>query len=249
MIPLLIMAGMMLLQSRDEDNKAKLQNIKAKSDAKVNNLLRMADNEMQAAKDSLARYQQSQSNKYKLMAGGAQLDADRTNLLRMADDSVRGGIERRIQVSEEAGQIAAAAGFAGIGGGSLAMVEQQSVLRSQRVEEAARIQKEQYDYDGQLSLDQTHQSMILGLDNTQINTSFNFIEQQAQLAPRVDWGAAVVKAGASAAQAYFGAGGTIGGGAKAPTTGLQMSRVGVQQSAAVSTSPFGSRPSPTLRLK
>lgn len=252
--PLLLagaMAGMSLLQSIDQDQQSKLANIKAKSDAKVANILRIADNQMQAAKDSLARYQQSQSNKYKLLSGGQELDAQRTNLLRMADDSVRGSFERRIQVAEEAGALAASAGAAGVGGGSLAMVEQQQVLRSQRMEEAARIQKEQMEFDGELAMDQTQQAMVLGLDDVQINTSLNFMETQPQLQPRVNWTSALLKAGAQGAQSYFMMGGkmpSFGGGAT--SGGLQQSVAGgPMQSAAVSTSPFGNRPAPTLRMK
>lgn len=244
-----MMAGQSLMQAKEQDKQAKLYNIKAKSDAKVSNILRMADNQMQAAKDSLTRYQQSQSNKYKLMSGGAQLDAQRTNLLRMADDSVRGSFERRIQSAEEAGAIAASAGAAGVGGGSLAMVEQQQVLRSQRVEEAARVQKEQFDFDGTLNLEQSTQAMVLGLDDVQINTSLNFMETQAQLQPRVDWASALMKAGMSGAQSFFMAGGKLpsfGGGQQ----GLQMSVAGgPQQSAATPSSPFGNRPAPILGFK
>lgn len=254
MIPLII-AGVMvmssLMGSKKEDDQAKLSNIAAKSDAKVKNILRMADNEMQAAKDSLARYQQSQSNKYKLLTGGQELNAQATNMLRMADDSVRGNIERRIQVSEEAGAIAAAAGTAGIGGGSLAMVEQVNRMRLQRAEEYSRQMTEQQTEDGRLAMLQTQQAMVLGLDDTIIQTSLNHMESVANKTPRVDWGAATGKAVMAGVQAYSSMGG-FNTPAAGPTTSLPQQSPAAwapQQSPAVSTSPFGHRPSPSLRFK
>lgn len=254
MIPLII-AGVMvvssLMGSKKEDDKAKLSNIAAKSDAKVKNILRMADNQMQEARDSLGRYQQSQSNKFKLLTGGQQLNAQATNLLRMADDSVRGNVERRIQVSEEAGALAASAGGAGIGGGSLAMLEQVNRMRLQRAEEYTRQSVGQQTEDAQLAMLQTQQAMVLGLDDTIIQTSLNHMESIASKTPRVDWGAATGKAVMAGVQSYASMGG-FSSPAAGPTTTLPQQSPAAwapQQSPAVSTSPFGHRPAPSLRLK
>lgn len=254
MIPLII-AGVMvmssLMGSKKDDDNAKIANIAAKSDAKVKNIMRMADNQMRAAKDSLSRYQQSQSNKFKLLSGGEQLNAQATNLLRMGDESVRGGLERRIAVSEEAGALAAQAGAAGVGGGSLEMVSRANILRNQRAEEMYRVITEQQADDGKLAMEQTQRAVILGLDDTQFDTSINFMESVASKTPRVDWAAAGMQAAASGLQAYSSMGGSFGG-AKVPTTQLPQQSPASwapQQSPAVSTSPFGHRPAPTIRVK
>lgn len=254
MIPLII-AGVMvlgsLMGSKKDDNNAKIANIAAKSDAKVKNIARMADNQMRAAKDSLSRYQQSQSNKFKLLSGGEQLSAQATNLLRLGDESVRGSLERRIAVSEEAGALAARAGAAGIGGGSLDMVSRANIMRTQRVDEMHRVVAEQQSDDGKLAMEQTMRAVVLGLDDTQFDTSLNFMESVASKTPRVDWGAAAVEAGMKGMQAYSSMGGSMPG-AKAPTTQLPQQSPAAwapQQSPAVSTSPFGSRPAPTIRMK
>lgn len=253
MIPLII-AGVMiaasLMGSKKEDDQAKVANITEKSNTRVRNILRMADNEMQAARDNLARYQQSQSNKFKLMSGGDQLNAQATNILRLADESVRGGLERRISAAEEYGSMAAGAGAAGVGGGSLTMVEQASRMRVERVEQMHSVLQDQQASDAQSSMEQTQRAIILGLDDTQFQTSMSFIEDQAREVPRVNWAAAGLKAVASGMSAYSSMGGSFGGSAPA-NTGLQQSVAGpgVQQSAAVNTSPFGARPQPTLRMK
>ena len=254
MVPLII-AGVMILSSlmgsKKEDDAAKIANIKAKSDTNVKNIMRQADNQMRAAKDSLSRYQQSQSNKYKLMSGGEQMNAQATNILRLADESVRGSLERRIAAGEEAGALAAAAGAAGIGGGSTEMESRANLMRAQRVEEMNRVATEQRTDDGLLAIEQTQRAVILGLDDVQFDTSLNFMESVANLTPRVDWAAAGAKAAVAGVQAYSGMGGSFGG-AAAPTTQLPQqspASFAPQQSPAVSTSPFGQRPAPTIRIK
>lgn len=254
MIPLII-AGVMvmssLMGSKKDDDNAKIANIAAKSDAKVKNIMRMADNQMRAAKDNLSRYQQSQSNKFKLMAGGDSLNAQATNMLRLGDESVRGGLERRIAVSEEAGALAARAGAAGIGGGSMQMVSAANAMRAARVEELYRVQAEQQSDDGLLALEQMQRQIVLGLDDTHFDTSINYMESVASKTPRVDWGAAGVKAGMAGLSAYSSMGG-FSSPAAAPTTQLPQQSPAAwapQQSPAVSTSPFGNRPAPTIRMK
>lgn len=254
MVPLIIagvMAFQSLMGSKKEDDQAKLNNIAAKSDAKVKNTLRLADNTMAAASASLQRYQQSQSNKFVLMSGGNELNAQRTNLLRMADESVRGGLERRIQVAEEAGALAVSAGAAGVGGGSLQMVEAVNRIRFERAEQQAEAYKDQTEEDMLLNIDQTHLAMVMGLSDTQINTSLNFMESTPQLTQRVNWTAAGVKAAATFASTYAQMGG-FNAPSSGPTTSLPQQSPAAwapQQSAAVSTSPFGARPAPTLRFK
>ena len=182
--------------------------------------------------------------------GGETLNAQATNLLRLGDESVRGSLERRIAVSEEAGALAARAGAAGIGGGSLEMVSRANAMRAQRVTEMSRVITEQQADDGKLAMEQTMRAVVLGLDDTQFDTSLNFMESVASKTPRVDWGTAAVKAGMEGMQAYSSMGGSFG--AKAPTTSLPQQSPAAwapQQSPAVSTSPFGHRPAPTIRMK
>lgn len=253
MLPLIfaaVMVGQQLLQSKGQDDQAKVDNILKKSNDRVAKTLRNAENQMSAAKDSLTRYQQSQSNKFKLMTGGDTLNAQATNMLRVADSMVQGGFERRIAAAEEAGALAASAGSAGVAGGSLDIVERTSQMRVQRVEQAFAQRNEQMLADAELEMDQTERAMILGLDDVQVNTSLNYMEQRTQETPRVDWATAGIKAGLAGMQAYVGAGGTFG--STAPTTQLPQqspASFAPQQSPAVSTSPFGHRPAPTLRMK
>lgn len=242
-------AGMSLLQSKGQHDQAKLDNIAKKSNDKVANIIRKAENQMAAAQASLQTYQQAQSNKYKLLTGGEAANAIATNLLRTADSLVAGGFERRIAAAEEAGTIAATAGAAGVGGGSLDMVSRASQLRVQRVEQQFAERQAQQLGDMELELDQTERATILGLDDIDFAASLNFMEQRTQRTPGVNWGMAGLQAGMAGMQAYIASGGSFG--RRAQTTGLEQSVAGpgIQQSAAVSTSPFGARPQPTLRIK
>lgn len=254
MVPLIfaaVMAGNSLLQSKKQDDQAKLDNIAKKSNDRVANILRAADNTMSAAADNLKRYQQSQSNKFKLMSGGDTLNAQATNMLRIADSLVSGSFERRVAVAEQAGALAANAGGAGVGGGSLDMLEKANTLRAQRAEQQYEDRKAQQLGDAALEMDQTERAIILGLDDTQFNTSLNYMEQRTQLTPRVNWGQAALSAGMAAMQGYTSAGGSFGSAASTASTVPQSSvaGAGIQQSTAVSTSPFGNRPLPTLRIK
>lgn len=254
MIPLII-AGVMimgaLMKSKGEDDQAKVDNIAKASNDKVSKILRNADNQMQAAKDSLTRYQASQSNKYKLETGGNAANAQATNILRTADSLVQGSFERRIAAAEEAGAAAAQIGASGMGGGSANMIENANLLRVARTEQMFSDRQAQQLGDMELELDQTERATILGLDDVQVNTSLNFMEQNTPETPRVNWAKAGLQAGMAGMSAYMGAGGSFGGSA-APTTSVPQQSVagqGLQQSRAVSTSPFGARPSPTLRMK
>jgi hypothetical protein len=181
MLPI-IMAGIMAAQSFQKGKEGRAQ---AKLDKKTNqrnvlleNQRRDIDNTLAKARGDLARYQQERSNKYKMIAGAESIESQKTNLLRISDAAVRGSLENRIAASEVAGAISANAGFAGVGGGSIDMLNATNTLRQQRAQELADRQLDDTLYDGERNIKQTLEATVLGLDDVAIFDDINYMRAQ-----------------------------------------------------------------------
>lgn len=169
-----VMAAQSFQKGKEAKAQAKVDKFVMKQNVKVANQAKQIDNTMAKAKGDLARFQQSQNNRAKLKAGGDSVEAQRTNMLRLSDSAVRGSFETRIQASEIAGALAAQAGFAGIGGGSLEMLNTTNNMRQQRAQELADRTVDNQLYDGQRNIDQTVEATVLGLDDVQFFDNINY---------------------------------------------------------------------------
>lgn len=207
-VPLIIMAGMALAKGMEDQKFAKAAKTTAKSNARVQNILRKAQNQLAGAEGSLARYMQSRQNQELLKAGGQALDATSTNILRLQESSITGGLSRRIQAAEEAGALYASRAAAGLRGGTSEMLRATQELRVAQIEQAQTRQDEQQDFGLRLQREQQLDAMILGLDLSPVIDSVNLFEVQAQNVSVPSTGEIVARAGMQFAQAYmqFGAG-------------------------------------------
>jgi len=208
------MAAGAIEKGRIAKGQAKLDKFTMKQNVKLENQARQIDNTMAKAKGDLARFQQANNNKYKLKAGGESVEAQRTNVLRLADAAVKGSFESRIAASEVAGALAASAGFAGIGGGSLQMIEAANNMRYQRADELSQRQTDAQLYDGERNIQQTIESTVLGLDDVQFFDNINYQTAQESYIREPSWGEIGGQAAMAFGQAYTSMGGFDGLGGK-----------------------------------
>ena len=176
----LAMATMSAAQGMQQQGAAKAAKIADESNTRVNNIIRESNNMLAAATGSLSRYTQSRQNQEHLKNTGKELDAITTNMLRLQDAAQTASLERRIAAAEEAGAMSAAVGAAGIGGGTIQMLNSTMDLRSAMVEQLAREEQKQQQYDMSLAREATKEQMILGLSDVQFLDNINMMEYQSQ---------------------------------------------------------------------
>lgn len=205
------MAAVMAAQKYEEGKQikgqAKVDKLTFKSNTKVQNTVTAASNILAKAKGDLARYQQANSNKYKLLAGAEAVESQRVNMLRLSDEAVRGSFDQRIAVAEISGALAAATGGAGIGGGSIDMIDASNRIRSQRAQELLDRSTDTQLYDAQRNVDQTWEATILGLDDIQYNDSINYMQAQTPYVKEPSWAQIGLGAGMQFAQTFNSMGG------------------------------------------
>lgn len=213
MVPL-IMAGIMAGQAAEKGkiakSQAKTDKLTFKSNTKVENMRRLTDNTLAAAKGSLARFQQANGNKHKLQAGADAVESQRTNMLRASDAALAGSIEQRINSAQEIGALVAAAGGAGIGGGSVDVLNAATRVRSQRVQQMMDDQADTQQYDALRNIGQTTEATILGLDDIQFSDDINYMQAQAPYVKEPSWASIGLQAGMTFAQTFNSMGGFDG---------------------------------------
>lgn len=173
------MATMSAAQGLQQQGAAEAARIADESNTRVNNIIRESNNMLAAATGSLSRYTQSRQNQEHLKNTGKELDAITTNMLRLQDAAQTASLERRIAAAEEAGALSASVGAAGIGGGTVQMLNSTMNLRSAMVEQLAREEQEQQQYDMSLAREATKEQMILGLSDVQFIDNINMMEYQS----------------------------------------------------------------------
>lgn len=221
------MGAMALKQGIDQKNQAKADRITMKSNTLVENMRRDSENLLSKAKGDLARFQQQRSNKYKLQTGGAQEESATTNMLRLSDQAVRGSFEQRIAASEVAGQLAARSGFAGVGGGSIDMINATNTMRQQRVQQLNESQTDTQLYDMGLQRSNIREQTILGLDDIQFMDGMNYMRAQEQYIKQPSWMEIGMNAAMSFGTSYASMGGFDGWGKGAtPSLGGDIQAVG-----------------------
>jgi len=103
--------------------------------ARAERTVRNSQNVLRASVSSAAARRRSQQNQEILKAAGNEKDVLLQNVARLGNVASRGKLNSRLQAAEELGALAAAAGSAGIGGGSTSMIASTMELRRARMEE------------------------------------------------------------------------------------------------------------------
>lgn len=213
----LAMAGMSLMQGMQQQGQAKIARITDESNTRVANIIREGNNELAAAQGSLSRYMQSRANQTHLKNVGGAIEAVTTNMLRLNDFANKGALDRRVAAAEEMGAVAAQAGAAGIGGGTVAMINSTVNLRHAQVDQIAKRQEKEQTYDMSIQRDSLKEQMILGLSDVQYLDNINMMEQQSQNIQVPSTGQVFANAALTFMQSYA----QLGGGAKSATPAMQ----------------------------
>lgn len=94
-------------------------------------------NERRGAETALSQFSASLANMRRMDAAGEAINDITSNTARIMDKAVAGKMSSRIQAAEELGMVAAMAGSAGVGGGSLAKFNERIKLSNAIREQAA----------------------------------------------------------------------------------------------------------------
>lgn len=163
----------MALQGMGQQDAAKADAITAKSNAKIQNITREANNELAAARGHLTRYQTTRKNREFLRQAGVEYEASTTNLLRYQESLAEGAVDRRIRNAEEGGALALASSAAGVGGSTIDMLDSTNRLRQARIEQLTQRQADQRQGDMNAQRATIYESMLLGLDSVEIADGLN----------------------------------------------------------------------------
>lgn len=207
----LAMAAMSVAQGMQQQGEAEIAKLSDESNTRVNNIIRESNNILAAATGSLSRYMQSRQNQVHLKNTGKELEAITTNMLRLQDAAQTGALERRIAAAEEAGAMSASVGAAGIGGGTIQMLNSTMNLRSAMVEQLARTEQKQQKYDMSLAREATKEQMILGLSDVQFLDNINMMEYQSRNIQVPSNASVFGNAALTFMQSYAQLGGSFGG--------------------------------------
>lgn len=213
----LIMAGMSVAQGMKQQGEAEIAKLTDESNTRVANIIREGNNKLAAAQGSLARYMQSRANQVHLKNTGKAIEAVTTNMLRLRDVASTGALDRRVAAAEELGAVQAQAGAAGIGGGTVAMINSTVNLRHAQVDQIAKRQEKEQTYDMSIQRDSLKEQMILGLSDVQYLDNINMMEQQSRNIQVPSTGQVFANAALTFMQSYA----QLGGGAKSATPAMQ----------------------------
>jgi hypothetical protein len=157
-----------LAQGWLERGLTKSANKVARANADAQNTVRKAQNELQAAESSYARWAQSVSNQRRLRVAGKQAEAAQQSMARLQDQRAGSGLAARVRAAEEQGALAARSSFAGIAGSSADIVAGTAALRAAIVGEQEQRTGEQQEFEIRERAGRVIGDAIQGLDNTAI---------------------------------------------------------------------------------
>lgn len=163
---LLAMFGANLIGQVQQKQQIKAQNKVAKQNAKIQDQMTDANNELAAATGALQRYRQSVRNQQIVKAGADQVEAIGKNLGRLQEATVQGNLNTRIQAAEATGGLMATAAAAGIGGSTVDMLNQVIKSKEERTIQAANTQLGQQTDDSINNIRRAIEQSVLGQDST-----------------------------------------------------------------------------------
>lgn len=144
-----IKAVMGLSNAYLEEANARASNIVNEANAWSSNLVRGANNQLKAARGSLARYNQSVNNQRTLDNAGDARTAALVNYRRARDSATQDDFETQLRLSEQAGAQAAASALSGLSGGVADIVAGTTALRASRIQQRAFEATRQGDWDAE----------------------------------------------------------------------------------------------------
>ncbi|WYW04345.1 internal virion protein [Pseudomonas phage vB_PpuP-Kurepalu-1] len=159
--------GLNLLQQGQQKKQVKANNIVVEANAKAQNTVTAATNELAAAQGSLARYRQSLANQTFLKNVAKEGEAIGKNLGRLQEQSINGGINTRLRAAEATGTIMAAASAAGVGGATVDILQQTVEAQAARQQEMDDRNLRAATSDASDKLTALTEQAFLGLNTTQ----------------------------------------------------------------------------------
>ena len=155
------------------DANANAANIVSEANAWASNLVRGANNQLAAARGSLARNVQSINNQRALDNMGSNVEAALVNYRRARDSATQDDFETQLQLAEQAGAQAAAGALSGLTGGVADIVAGTTALRKQRIQQRSAEAMKQGDWDASRRAKQIAQAGYDSLDHSEITDNID----------------------------------------------------------------------------
>lgn len=156
------------------DAQASAVNTVNEANAYASNLVRASNNQLKAARGSLARYNQSVNNQRVLENTGEAAAAATVNYRRARDSALNDDFENQLAFSEQAGAQAAAAALSGLTGGVADLVAGTTALRKARLQQRADEALKQGDADAAQRTKQIMQAGWDSLDSSEISEDIDY---------------------------------------------------------------------------
>ena len=144
------------------------------ANAYASNLVRSSNNQLKAARGSLARYTQSVNNQRVLQNTGSAAEAAAINYRRARDSALNDDFESQLAFSEQAGAQAAAAALSGLTGGVADLVAGTTALRQSRLQQRSDEALRLGDYDAAQRTKQIMQTGWDSLDSSEISEDMDY---------------------------------------------------------------------------
>ena len=149
------------------------------ANAWASNLVRAANNQLGAARGSLARYTQSVNNQRVLDNTGSAAEAAAINYRRARDSRESDNFEQQIAFAEQAGAQTAASALSGLTGGVADLVAGTTALRTARLKQRVLEAEKQGDWDAQQQQMNIMQAGWDSLDSSEITDSIDYSQDVA----------------------------------------------------------------------
>jgi hypothetical protein len=153
---------------------ARAQTTLNEANAYASNLIRSSNNQVAAARSSLARYTQSVNNNRTLDNVGKAFTTNNVNYRRQRDAASSASLEDQISLAEQAGAQAAASAFSGLSGGVADVVKSTTALRASRIQQRKDQATAQMDSDQAARTGALLQAGWDNLDQTDIVTNIDY---------------------------------------------------------------------------
>jgi hypothetical protein len=151
-----------------QGQQIKAQNTINAANTAAANLMRGANNELIASRNSLNRYVQNVNNQRVAESAGAELEAATINYRRARDGQIEDDFESQIAFAEQAGAQAAMGGASGLTGGVVDIVNSTTALRQMRAVQRRLTAVKQVDYDAVQERADNYRSGLEAMDQTGI---------------------------------------------------------------------------------
>jgi hypothetical protein len=172
--------GMSLLQQGQQNKQTASSNKIARNNAKNENIVRAANNEVSAAAGALNRVRQSLFNQNVLENAAKNADTIGQNLGRQLDTVQAGKLNTQIQAAETSGSLIAMASAAGVAGSTVDIINQ--TIRGQEARNLAEQERNAklLKSDAKKAIQNQQEQGILGMDTTFYTDRVSQVQAVAQ---------------------------------------------------------------------